>query len=76
MKITNKIDRYLMNEAEGKAMNVIKELIKTSWSGSNEEQMKAVQLLKGLALSDEPASNKFMKKLDTFSSGLKAEDFG
>jgi hypothetical protein len=54
---------------------IIKELIDTSWSGDNESQMKSVQLLKGLATSDDPKSNKFMKKLDTFTSGLKVEDF-
>jgi len=32
-----------------------------------------VQLLKGLATSDDPKSNAFMKKLDTFTSGMKAE---
>lgn len=51
---------------------IIKELIDTGWSGSNEEQMKAVQLLKGLATSDDPKSNAFMKKLDKFTSGMKA----
>jgi hypothetical protein len=35
--------------------------------------MKAVQLLKGLATSDDPASNAFMKKLDKFTSGMKAD---
>ncbi len=55
------------------AKEIIKELIDTGWSGSNEEQMKAVQLLKGLATSDDPASNAFMKKLDNFTSGLKAD---
>jgi hypothetical protein len=54
---------------------VIKALIDTSFGGSNEEQMKAVQLLKGLATSDDPKSNKFMKVLDKFTSGLNAEDF-
>ena len=57
------------------AAGVIAELISTSWSGSNEEQMKAVQLLKGVALSDEEASNKFMKALDKFTSGLSADDY-
>jgi hypothetical protein len=38
--------------------------LKTSFGGSNEEQMKAVQLLKGLATSDEPEANEFMKALD------------
>jgi hypothetical protein len=54
---------------------IIKELINTGWSGDNEAQMKAVQLLKGLATSDDPKSNKFMKELDKFTSGLKPEDF-
>jgi len=60
---------------EGKASGVISELITTSWAGSNEEQMKAVQLLKGIALSDEEVANKFMKALDKFTSGLNAEDY-
>lgn len=50
---------------------IIKELIDTSWAGSNESQMKAVQLLKGVALSDEPEANAFMKSLDKFTSGMK-----
>ncbi len=49
---------------------VINELIDTNWSGSNEEQMKAVQLLKGVATSDDPESNKFMKSLDKATSGM------
>ena len=65
-------------EGEKQSANVkdiIKELIDTGWSGSNESQMKAVQLLKGLATSDDPLANKFMKKLDAFTSGLgKAKD--
>lgn len=61
------------NEEEGKAKKVIKDLIDTGWSKDNESQMKAVQLLKGLALSDEPEANEFMKKLDKFTSSLKKE---
>lgn len=56
-------------------MEIIKELIETSFGGSNEDQMKAVQLLKGLATSDDPMSNKFMKALDKFTSGLDAKSF-
>jgi hypothetical protein len=52
---------------------VIKELIDTSFGGDNESQMKAVQLLKGLATSDDPKANAFMKKLDKMTSGMKAE---
>ena len=62
------------NLAEGiDAKAIIKELIDTSFGGSNESQMKAVQLLKGLATSDDPAANAFMKKLDSFTSGMKSE---
>ena len=38
--------------------------LKQNFGGSNDEQMKAVQLLKGLATSDDPKANKFMKALD------------
>jgi len=57
------------------AGKIVKELIDTSWGGSNEDQGKAVQLLKGLAFSDDPISNKFMKALDKFTSGLNPDDF-
>lgn len=53
--------------------NIIDELISTGWSGDNKSQMKAVQLLKGLATSDDPKANDFMKKLDDFTSGMKSE---
>ena len=59
----------------GDAHKAIKALIDTKFSGSNDEQGKAAALFKGLAFSDDPASNKFMKKLDEFTSGLNAEDF-
>jgi hypothetical protein len=55
------------------AKEAIKSLIETNWSGSNEEQGKAVQLLKGLAFSDDDIANKFMKKVDDFMSSLKDE---
>jgi hypothetical protein len=53
---------------------VIKSLVDTSFGGDNESQMKAVQLLKGLATSDDPAANAFMKKLDSFTSKMSAGD--
>jgi hypothetical protein len=59
---------------EANAKSVISALIDTNWSSDNEAQMKAVQLLKGIALSDEPAANEFMKKLDKFTSSMKADD--
>jgi hypothetical protein len=44
-----------------------------SFDGSNEEQMKGVQLLKGLALSDDPKANAFMKKLDQATTKISKE---
>ena len=49
---------------------VIKSLADTDWGKDNEAQMKAVQLLKGLALSEEPASNAFMKGLSDASTAI------
>lgn len=59
---------------EADSSKFIKELIDTGWSGSNESQMKAVQLLKGLATSDDEEANEFMKKLDKFTSGMKVSE--
>jgi hypothetical protein len=56
-----------------KSKDVIKDLIDTGWSKDNASQMKAIQLLKGLALSDSPDANAFMKKLDDFTSKMKME---
>lgn len=57
---------------------IIADLGKTDWGEDNEAQMKAVQLLKGLALSDDPISNKFMKALSDASTkiadGLKVNE--
>ncbi len=59
---------------ESKTTDVIAELIKTDWSKDNDSQMKAVQLLKGIALSDEPEANAFMKKIDAFTSNMKVDE--
>lgn len=55
--------RESIEEADVNVDKLIKDLA-GNFSGSNEEQMKAVQLLKGLATSDNPKSNEFMKALD------------
>lgn len=54
---------------------IIGELIDSKWSGSDKEQMKAVQLLKGLATSDDEKANKFMKAVDKAMSSMKKSDF-
>ena len=63
-----------LNEAEDKAKQAINALIDTNWSSDNEAQMKAVQLLKGIALSDAPEANAFMKKIDNFTSSMKTKE--
>ncbi len=55
---------------------IIKDLGDTNWSTDNEAQMKAVQLLKGLALSDDPLSNEFMKKVDQATTKIAKEVLG
>ena len=57
--------------------NVIKSLSDTDFKGSNQEQMKGVQLLKGLAASDDPKATAFMDKLsDAFTSVAKSVQGG
>ena len=75
METIGQLTSRFLAEAKVDASQIIKALIDTSFGGSNEEQMKAVQLLKGLALSDDPASNKFMAALDKATSAMKPEDF-
>jgi len=55
-----------LKEVEEKetAQRTIKSLVSMEFSGSNDDQGKAVQLLKALAFSDDPAANKFMKDLN------------
>jgi len=72
-KLIEKIGVKKVNEVDIK--KIISDLISTDWSKDNDAQMKAVQLLKGIALSDEPASNKFMAAIDKFTSGLDAKQF-
>lgn len=43
---------------------IIEDLGKTEYSDSNESQGKLVQLLRGLAFSDDPLANQFMKEVD------------
>lgn len=51
---------------------VIKDLA-GDFSGSNEDQMRGVQLLKGLATSDDAKANTFMKKLDKATTKISKE---
>lgn len=51
---------------------IIKDLA-GDFSGSNEEQMKGIQLLKGLATSDDPKANRFMKAVDKATTKISRE---
>jgi len=57
---------------EADVSKIIKDL-GDNFGGSNEEQMKATQLLKGLATSDDPKANEFMKKLDKATTKISKE---
>ena len=61
-----------IQEAKFDINQVIKDL-GGNFAGSNDDQMKAVQLLKGLALSDDPKANEFMEKLDAATTQISQE---
>lgn len=71
------IDQLISFDEKGNVniSEIIKTLIDTSFGGDNQSQMKAVQLLKGLATSNDPLSNKFMQALDKFTSSLNPDNF-
>lgn len=66
---------FTEKESDANVSKIINDVIDTDWSGSNEEQMKAVNLLRGLATSDDEKANKFMKDLDSLTSKMNKEDY-
>ena len=50
--------------AEFDVKKVISDLGSSSFAGSNEEQMKMLQLMKGLATNDSKEANEFMSLID------------
>ena len=65
-----KVKNESINEAAVDVTGMIKALGNTDWGEDNEAQMKAVQILKGLAVSEDPKSNSFMKALSSASTGI------
>lgn len=55
---------------------IIQDLMKTDFKGSNEEQMKGLQLLKGLATNDSKEANEFMAKLSDAYTKIGKEVLG
>lgn len=54
---------------------IIKDLIDTDFGKDNDAQAKAVQLFRGLAFSDDPKSNAFMKKVSDAIGSFNPDDF-
>ena len=61
-----------LTEEKTDTIKVIKDLA-TAYGDSNEDQGKMVQLLRGLAFSDDPKANEFMKKLDKATTQISKE---
>lgn len=70
--ILEKGDVIKVSEKKPDIKNMIQSLRK-DFSGDNEDQMRGVQLLKGLAVSDDPKANEFMKKLDKATTKISKE---
>lgn len=62
----------LLREKEADIEKMIADL-EDAYGKSNEDQGKMVQLLRGLAFSDDPKANEFMKKLDRATTEIAAE---
>jgi hypothetical protein len=78
--ISDLVDSYINEdpviEQDVDVNKLIKDLGDTDWGKDNDAQMKAVQLLKGLALSEDPKSNEFMKALSDASTKIANEIVG
>jgi hypothetical protein len=79
-KIDEVFDKLNLKEQEDKKAPdvkvIIKELVDTDFGGSNEDQAKGIQLLKGLAFSEDPKSNAFMKELNDAYTKIGKEVLG
>ncbi len=62
-----------LSEEDVDVKKIIKDIEQTDLSGSNEEQGKFAQMIKGLAFSDDPLSNEFMKKVDQAVTKISKE---
>ena len=62
-KERNNHDQFINTDEAVDVKKVIQTLIDAKPSDDNKDQGQFVQLLKGMAFSDDPASTKFMKKL-------------
>lgn len=64
--------KEILDEEKPNIDKMIKDLSK-DFAGSNEDQLAGVQLLKGLAVSDDPMANKFMIALDKATTKISRD---
>lgn len=62
-------------DKDPKVQKMIKDFIEIDWSKDQDSAGKAVNLLKGLAFSDDPMAEKFIKDLDKLSNTMNVEDY-
>lgn len=68
-------DRIKVLNEKTDVEKLIKDFIETDWSKSQEAAGKAVNLLKGLAFSDDDMAEKFIKDLDKLSNSMSVKDY-
>jgi len=69
-------DVITIHEAETVDIKKIVKDLQGDFGGNNDSQMKGVQLLKGLATSDDPLANKYMNLLNTATTKISKEVLG
>ena len=74
--VVDKKEKEEITEAEVDVTKIISDLGKTNWGSDNDAQGKAVQLLRGLAFSDDTKSNEFMKALSDASTAIAKKVLG
>lgn len=63
MSRASELKKKVLGEQEASVQRAINDLIDIKASDNNKDQGKLVQILKGLAFSDDPEADKFMKRL-------------
>ncbi len=73
-----KLHRFREKEAtdDKKAKDGIKALIDTDWGGSDKEQGKASEIIKGLSFNDSKIANDFMDDLNQLTDKMDKSKYG
>ena len=62
-------------DENAKSVEAIKDLVDLKKVDTADEKGKFLELIKGLVFANNAQADKFLTKLNTFTSGLKAEDY-